>query len=280
MESLKNKIFSGERALFFARDLELKECTFADGESPLKHSRNILIYDTTFNWKYPAWYSEDVRIRDSVLNVTARAGIWYTRDVSLIGCDIQAPKTFRRSFGIRIENCTMPNAEETLWWCSDVKIKNVKAKGNYFAMNASRIEAEGLELDGDYCFDGAKEVTVSSSRLMSKDAFWNCSDVTVRDSVICGEYLGWNSKNLTFINCTIESLQGLCFVENLKLINCTLKNTTLAFEYSTVDADIVGSVDSVKNPAGGRICADGYGEIILEADRVDTSATEIVTRGR
>ena len=160
MESLKNKIFSGERALFFARDLELKECTFADGESPLKHSRNILIYDTTFNWKYPAWYSEDVRIRDSVLNVTARAGIWYTRDVSLIGCDIQAPKTFRRSFGIRIENCTMPNAEETLWWCSDVKIKNVKAKGNYFAMNASRIEAEGLELDGDYCFDGAKEVTI------------------------------------------------------------------------------------------------------------------------
>lgn len=280
MESIKNRTLTGERALFMQKDAEIVGCTFADGESPLKHSKNILIYDTLFDWKYPVWYSQDVRIRNSRLSYTARAGVWYTHDVSFIDCRIEAPKTFRRSSGIRIENCAMPNAEETLWTCSDVKIKNVTAKGNYLAMNSRGVEVENLQLDGDYCFDGAEDVTVTNSRLISKDAFWNCKNVTVKDSYISGEYLGWNSENLTFINCTIESLQGLCFVKNLKLVNCTLKNTTLAFEYSTVEADIAGSVDSVKNPSGGRICADGYGEIIMEADKVDVSATEIVKRER
>ena len=40
-------------------------------------------------------------------------------------------------------------------------------------------------------------------------------NVTVYDSFITGEYLGWNAKNLTLINCTIESLQGLCYIDNL-----------------------------------------------------------------
>lgn len=67
----------------------------------------------------------------------------------------------------------------------------------------------------------------------------------------------------------------MCFIEDLVLKNCTLVNTTLAFEYSTVDADIVGSVDSVKNPASGRIACGGIGELILESDRVDVSKTQI-----
>ena len=33
----------GERALFQSRDLELSYCTFADGESPLKESKNLKI---------------------------------------------------------------------------------------------------------------------------------------------------------------------------------------------------------------------------------------------
>ena len=53
-------------------------------------------------------------------------------------------------------------------------------------------------------------------------------NVTVYDSVIIGEYLAWNTKNITFVNCTIESLQGLCYIEGLKMVNCKLINTTLA----------------------------------------------------
>ena len=64
-------------------------------------------------------------------------------------------------------------------------------------------------------------------------------------------------------------------MENVTLRNCRLINTDLCFEYCTVDAEICSHVDSVKNPIGGRIVADNIGEIILEDDKVDVSATQI-----
>ena len=111
---------------------------------------------------------------------------------------------------------------------------------------------------------------------MSKDAFWNSRNVTVRNSFISGEYLGWNAENLTLIDCTLESLQGLCYVQNLVMKNCKLLDTTLAFEYSTVDADIVGGVDSVLNPSGGTIRAERIGKLIIEKDRVDPDKTVVI----
>ena len=103
---------------------------------------------------------------------------------------------------------------------------------------------------------------VHNAKMLSKDAFWNTENVTVYDSFISGEYLGWNAKNLTLINCTIESLQGMCYVENLVLKNCRLLHTTLAFEYSTVNAEITGKADSILNPKGGTIRADAIGTLI------------------
>lgn len=114
-------------------------------------------------------------------------------------------------------------------------------------------------------------------KLLLKDAFWNAENVTVYDSVIHGEYLGWNSKNLTFINCTIESLQGLCYIENLVMKNCTLLNTTLAFEYSTgIDAQINGKINSVMNPSSGVIQADEIEELIMEKDKINPADTQII----
>ena len=123
-----------------------------------------------------------------------------------------------------------------------------------------------------------KNAELRSSRLLSKDAFWNSENVTVYDSTISGEYLGWNAKNLTLVNCTIESLQGMCYIDNLVLRNCKLLNTTLAFEYSTVDAEIDGGIDSVLNPAGGEIRADFIGELILQKDQVDPDKTRIICK--
>ena len=114
--------------------------------------------------------------------------------------------------------------------------------------------------------------------MLSKDAFWNTENVTVYESQIFGEYLGLNAKNLTFVNCTIESLQGLCYIDNLVMKNCKLINTTLAFEYSTVDAEITGKIDSVMNPTSGTIRADKIDELILEKDRIDPSKTKIICR--
>ena len=276
---INQQYLTGERALFQARNMRITSSTFADGESPLKESADIELYQTMFKWKYPLWYSRNITMRGCTLFTMARAGIWYTDDLTMTDCAVEAPKTFRRCSGLVLENVTMPDAAETLWSCQDVKMRSVMAKGDYFGMNSRDLEIDGLQLYGNYPFDGGENIIIRNSRLISKDAFWNCRSVEVRDSFVSGEYLGWNSENLTFVNCTIESLQGLCYVKNLTLKNCTLLNTTLAFEYSTVEADINGSVDSVKNPISGRITADSIGELILEADRIDPSRTEIVCRG-
>ncbi len=275
MTEIRKKTLTGERALFFARDMKIINCTFCDGESPLKESCDIQLTASEFGWKYPLWYSKNATLNKCRFTPTARAGVWYTQNVRFTDCVIEAPKAFRRSSGIILENVEMPDAAETLWSCTDVTLKNVTANGAYFGMNCQNVTADNLILNGDYCFDGAQNITVRNSRLMSKDSFWNSKNVTVYNSCISGEYLGWNSENLTFIDCTLESLQGLCYIKNLKLVNCRLINTTLAFEYSTVEADICGGVDSIKNPLGGKITADSIGELILEADKVDVSKTLI-----
>ncbi len=100
--------------------------------------------------------------------------------------------------------------------------------------------------------------------------------MTVYDSFISGEYLGWNAKNLTLINCTIESLQGMCYIDNLIMKNCKLINTTLAFEYSSVDAQIDSKIDSVLNPSSGVIRAKHIDHLIIEKDKVDITKTKII----
>jgi len=266
---------TGERALFQAHDMKISETVFCDGESPLKHSCNIDLDHSSFRWKYPLWYSKNIVLRDCVLEDTARAGIWYTDNLDAERVIIAAPKNFRRSSRIRLKDVTFYNALETFWECSDIELENVRARGDYFAMNSKNITVKDFELDGNYGFDGCENLTVENGRLLTKDAFWNCKNVTVRNSYICGEYLGWNSENVTFENCTIESLQGLCFINNLVMKNCRLINTTLAFEYSRVDAGIIGHVDSIKNPLSGQITVGSIGELILEEDKVDVRATSI-----
>ncbi|MCH5350818.1 MAG: DUF3737 family protein [Clostridiales bacterium] len=279
MKRINNQKLTGERALFFGRDLQIEDCVFYDGESPLKHSENIELKNCSFEWKYPLWYSKKILVENCTLTETARAGIWYTDNIAIKNTVIHAPKSFRRASNITLENVDMTNAAETLWNCQNVKLHGVKARGgDYLAMNCKDMEIDGLDLVGNYAFDGAKNITIRSSTLMTKDAFWNSENITVYDSFISGEYLGWNAKNLTLINCTIESLQGLCYIDNLVMKKCKLVNTTLAFEYSTVDADIDGKIDSVLNPSGGRITADEIGELILQKDKIDPTKTVVTCR--
>ncbi len=271
--------FTGERAEFFSANSDYEHCIFSDGESPLKHAHNISLNSCMFKWKYPLWYVTDAKVKNSVWQDMARAGVWYTENISVLDCTIDAPKNFRRCKNLSLVNVHFTNAAETLWHCTDVNLSNVQAKGDYFAMNSKNLQIENLELSGNYPFDGASDISIKNSRLISKDCFWNCENVVIKDSFISGEYFGWNSKNIQLENCTIESLQGFCYIENLVLKNCRLLNTTLAFEYSTVDADITGKIDSVLNPSGGTIRADKIEKLIIEKDRVDPAKTRIVAKG-
>ena len=137
------------------------------------------------------------------------------------------------------------------------------------------IRADGLRLAGKYTFQYTKNVRISRSVLNTKDAFWHAKNVTVVDSEIDGEYLGWYSEGLTLIRCHIKGTQPLCYCKNLKLIDCTTENCDLAFEYSGVQADIRGGIDSIKNPRRGVIRADSVGEIIRTSDSVFPSRARI-----
>jgi hypothetical protein len=274
----KQQFFTGERALFKSKDLLIVDSIFDDGESPLKESEDIEIVKSVFKYKYPLWYCKNIITDKTNWLEMARSGVWYSNNIKVSNCIIEAPKNFRRSNDIELNNVFFANASETLWNCKNIKMNNVHAKGDYFGMNSSEIEIDNLTLDGNYFVDGGKNIVIRNSRLLSKDAFWNCENVTVFDSYIIGEYLGWNSKNLTFINCTIESLQGLCYIQNLVMKNCKLINTTLAFEYSTVDAEIDSSIDSVMNPSGGIIKADYIKDLIIEQDKVDPEKITIIVK--
>lgn len=277
MQEIKEQRLTGERALFRSKDLSIKYSIFADGESPLKESRDISLKNTSFQWKYPLWYCRNITVQDCDFAEMARAGIWYTDNITVADTLYEAPKGFRRVKGLTLRNVDLPHAEETLWHCSDVTLENVVAKGDYFAMNCDHMKLDQFRLVGNYCFDGCHDVEVHHAKMLSKDAFWNCENIMVYDSYICGEYLGWNSRNVTFVNCVIESLQGMCYMDNVVMKNCRLLNTTLAFEYSTADVETVGRIESVKNPSAGVIRAGEIGELILNEKEIDPAKTTIIT---
>lgn len=275
---IRQQVLTGERALFAAKDVAIIDSIFDNGESPLKESSDIALKGCFFRWKYPLWYAKNIEVKDCTWFEMARAGVWYTKNIQVENAVIEAPKNFRRCDGLKLKDVFFSNAAETLWSCNQVTLENVTAKGDYFAMNSQNMKLENVKLDGNYSFDGCQNVEVHNCQLISKDAFWNADNVVVYDSFITGEYLGWNSKNITFINCTIESLQGLCYIDNLVMKNCKLINTTLAFEYSNCEVELEGTVDSIFNPTSGTITTDYVKELIIEKDRIDPEKTKIICR--
>ena len=275
MTQFTDTTFNEERALFRQNGALVDGCVFRTGESPLKECLDLTVTGCELIWKYPLWYDRRVTVANTHWAATARAGVWYTEDITVADSVIDAPKNFRRCRGVTLENVTFTDALETLWSCRDVTLKNVTVQGDYFAMNCDGLTVDGLTLGGGYCFDGVKNAVIRNSRLDTKDAFWNSENVTVYDSYIRGEYLGWNAKNLTLVNCEVESLQGFCYIEGLKLVDCRLVNTQLAFEYSDVDATLAGPVGSVFNPRAGVIRAPRIDSLILDPAQIDPAATVI-----
>ena len=237
-KELKGAYLTGERPLFHGKKLHIEQTIFNDGESPLKESRDIVLENSSFQWKYPLWYSKNIAVKDGTWAEMARAGVWYTDDMTVERALIEAPKNFRRCRRLTLKEVALPNALETLWHCTDVTLDHVMAKGDYFAMDCENMKIQDFQLAGNYSFDGAKNVEIHNAKLLSKDAFWNSENVTVYDSVISGEYLGWNSKNLTLINCTIESLQGMCYIENLVMKNCIMPSSNTEYWSNKISRNV------------------------------------------
>jgi hypothetical protein len=276
-EYIKKQKFEGERPLFKSSFLHLDDCEFISGESAVKIADNINAKNCKFSSKYLFWHNKNLNIKNSFFYDGARASIWYTNKVVLENCKVDSPKIFRDAKNITIQN-TAFNTNETLWDCEDIKIKDVQFKGDYLLFHSSNIDIENFTLDGNYSFQHTKNMKLKNIEIKSKDAFWNSENVTVYDSIINGEYLGWYSKNLKFVNCKIAGTQPLCYAKNLILENCEMLNTDLAFEYSTLNAQVTTSILSVKNPISGTIEAKEIKNLILDDEKVDLKNLKIVTQ--
>ncbi len=280
--TIEKKHLTGERALFQCHDTTIKDCLFDDGESPLKEGRNLIVENSTFGWKYPLWYGNNHLVKDSTFLEMSRSGIWYTNHSKFENSLIIAPKLFRRCHDISLTDIEFKNAEETLWTCNDVYLKNVKAEnGDYFLKDSTNVTVDSLTLNGNYFLDGGRNIKVINSTLNSKDAFWNCENVYIENSTIIGEYFGWNSKNIVMKNCKIISHQGFCYIKNLVMIDCAIEDSDLIFEYcENIDCDVSSTLQSVKNPISGKIKSYGIQELIQDDLSVDTSKVEYITKER
>jgi hypothetical protein len=59
--------------------------------------------------------------------------------------------------------------------------------------------------------------------------------------------------------------------------NCTMVNTDLCFEYSSLEADIVSDVHSIRNPKAGSIKAKSIGQTIIDEHCINPGSCCIMT---
>ncbi len=278
---IEHQTFDEERALYNLQDATVHNCVFAgpaDGESVLKESTNVSIDHCRFSLRYPLWHASDFSLTDCSMDELTRAAIWYARDGRIDRCVLDGIKCLRECDRITLSNTTA-HSPEFGWKCRDLTIDNCDITAEYVLLECQNTHIHNLTLHGKYSFQYAEHLTITDSMLDTKDAFWHAKDVTVKNSVVKGEYLGWYSDGLTLIGCQIIGTQPLCYCKNLTLIDCTMQDTDLSFEYSDVQADIRGYIDSVKNPHTGRIVADGIGEIIREQSVMDTDCEILIRKG-
>ena len=271
MTVIQDQTFDAERALYAARCVLARRCTFdgpADGESAFKESRDIVAEHCLFCLRYPFWHVAGLVIESSEMTATCRAALWYCERVKISGTKMHGIKALRESRDIEIAGSDIVSPEFG-WFNHCVKMEDSTAESEYFMMRSTGLAFRNVKMKGKYAFQYIEDCTFEACEFDTKDAFWHAKNVSVKNSVVNGEYLAWYSENLTFENCIITGTQPLCYCKGLKLINCEMHAADLSFERSEVDATITTPVISVKNPLKGKIAAPAVGEIIRDIEGAD-----------
>ncbi len=280
MEKIEGERFGQERALYNRKNIWLKDCRFEgeeDGESAVKQCENVVAKNCHMALRYPFWHVNGLTIEGGEMTDGCRAAMWYDRDVRIERCSMNGIKALRECDGVTVSGSTILSPEFG-WKCRGIELKDCKLTSQYAFLDSERVTLDNVDFDGKYSFQYVRGMKITRSRLNTKDAFWHTSDVVVEDSEIVGEYLGWYSRNLTLVRCKIVGTQPLCYCEGLTLIDCTMEDCDLSFEYSDVEASVVGHIDSVKNVRSGYVRADSIGEVLTTEDSVYACNARIETK--
>ncbi|MBC6714516.1 DUF3737 family protein [Treponema sp. Marseille-Q3903] len=275
----KDMSFDGERALYGVKNAVIKNCRIdgpVDGESFAKQTQNLDVSDCFFNLRYPFWHLTDGNISNCEMTEFCRAAFWYDKNITIDNCKMMGIKALRECDNVTIKNSVV-KSPEFIWKVRNINVSKVEIlDSEYPFFEVENAKIDKLKMKGKYSFQYCNNIEIADSNFDTKDAFWHSKNVTVRDSLINGEYLAWYSENLTLINCKIIGTQPFCYCKNLRIINCTMENCDLAFENSSVYADVHSKIDSIKNPLSGEIKAPEIGEVILDAERVPVTECKII----
>lgn len=266
MNTIEHKIFDEERALYGSHELIVRSCSFdgpADGESAFKECTDITAEHCFFNLRYPFWHVHGLKISDSEMTENCRASLWYSDHIEITGTKMHGIKALRECSDVLIRDCDIISPEFG-WSTRGIRMEDTTAVSEYFMMRSEDITFRNVTFTGKYSFQYIKNAVFENCTFDTKDAFWHGENILVRNSVVKGEYLAWYSNGLTFENCKIIGTQPLCYCKNLKLIHCEMIDCDLAFEKSEVEAQIITSVVSIKNPLSGTISVPAVGEIIRD----------------
>ena len=266
MQTIKDQTFDEERALYGSKQTEVIGCRFdgpADGESAFKECRDIIVKDSFFNLRYPFWHDTGLKITGSEMTELCRAALWYSENVEITDTVMHGIKALRECADVRISGCDIVSPEFG-WFVRGIDMKDTSAESEYFMLRSSHLNFDHIKLKGKYSFQYISDSVLTDCEFDTKDAFWHAKNVVVKDSIVKGEYLAWYCENVTFENCTVIGTQPLCYCKGLKMINCRMIDCDLSFEKSEVEADIVSSVISIKNPRSGKITVESVGEIIMD----------------
>lgn len=266
METIRNRTFDEERALYGARGLTVADCRFdgpADGESAFKEGADLTVTRCFFNLRYPFWHDRNLTIEDCEMTPLCRAALWYCDNVHIGSTRLHGIKALRECKDVRLRGCDILSAEFG-WSSRGIEMTGCSAESEYFMLRASALTLRDVRMTGKYSFQYIEDAVFDGCTFDTKDAFWHAKNVTVRNSLVKGEYLAWYSENLALENCRIIGTQPLCYCKNLRLIDCELLDADLCFERSEVNAGITTPVVSIKNPLAGRICVPAVGDIIRD----------------
>lgn len=281
VRTLSGLTLDTDRALFGSENLKVENCRFegpACGESALLESRDCTVNGCSFALKFPFWHNERVTVLHSRLAESCEAPFWYGSGIRVAKTEIRGSRAFRACTDVVLTGCDIESAE-CGWDCRDVTIGgNGRIESTYFLLGARNVHMRDTALTGSDSFRAVIGGEIRDCILNGDAAFWHSEDLLVTDCVINGDRLGWYSKNLRLVRCRITGSKPLCRCEHLVLEDCTMEGCDLAFEYSTLDATVLGGIASVRNPVHGSVSADRIGNIILNGNRRPESDCVIRTK--
>lgn len=268
MNIITNKTFDEERALYNAKNLTVKDCSFdgpADGESAFKEGNSIVVENCFFNLRYPFWHDDELKIIGSEMTELCRVALWYSNNIIITDTKLHGIKALRECSHVTMRGCDVISPEFG-WSVCGITMEDCTVESEYFMMRSERLNFQSVRMKGKYSFQYITDSVFENCIFDTKDAFWHGKNITVRNSVVKGEYLAWYSENMTFENCKIIGTQPLCYCKNLRLIDCEMIETDLSFERSEVEAVLTAPIISIKNPLSGHIHVPKVEEIIMDID--------------